>query len=135
MRKHGDNLVLRCTRFAEATCSRILDGFCKSHRDFMIMCCLEAASTLVALSVRELATGGGRERSLCSLSWSSAFSVKLSSSLYKYCWALRHQFSQVRMLYGDHLTCSSIKLVSPRLFAAASCAGGLIPWGPSYSLS
>jgi hypothetical protein len=29
--------------FAEAACSRILEGFCESHRNFMVMCCAEAA--------------------------------------------------------------------------------------------
>jgi hypothetical protein len=83
-------LVLRCIRFAEATCSRILEGFCKSHRDFMAMCCVEAAVGILHPGrPLQLATGGdGNKRFSPFISYHGR-PPSVSSSLYNYCWALR----------------------------------------------
>ena len=59
---------------------------------------------LVAFSVRELVTDGGSTTNTFHLpsvvAVAFAFCVKLT--LFLYCWALRHQFSQVRILWEDH---------------------------------
>jgi hypothetical protein len=124
--------VLRRIRFAEATCSRILEGFCKSHRDFMAMCCVEAAVQY-----------GNWQRVADGKDYFSPFvscrgrlplvsnCCRLSLNIAGHCGTSSRRCGFSR----GHLTCSSIDLVSSCLFTAASCAGGLILWAPSYSLS